>query len=126
MTDSDTTENEETTSDAGSELTTTEQEVQFINTQVLKPDVTPISGLSKPLVDQAAAMMIQDAQSFLQGNEQMFTIAIAKAAAMVLNPATSETGTAALNAYALFLGKLAVFSTEIGTSATKIASGFKE
>lgn len=126
MTDSDTTEQDETTSEAGSAVTSTEQEVQFINSMVLQPEVTPITGLAKPLVDQAAAMMIQDAQSFLQGNEQMFTIAIAKAAAMVLNPATAETGTAALTTYAGFLKGLATFSTQIGTAATGIASGFKE
>lgn len=105
--------------------TVTEQEVEFINAEVLQPTVTPITGMAKPMADQAAAMMIQDMQSFLQGNEQVLTIAIAKAAALMLDPETEETGEKALNAYAAFLGKLSDYSGKIGKSAAGIASDFQ-
>lgn len=125
MTDSGTTEQDGAAQDPVTAVTVTEQEVEFINAQVLQPEVTPITGMAKPLADQAAAMMIQDMQSFLQGNEQVLTIAIAKAAAMMLNEATAPTGKEALQEYAEFLTKLAGYSTIIGTSATKIASEFQ-
>lgn len=105
--------------------TPTEQEVEFINAEVLQPDVTPITGMAKPMADQAAAMMIQDTQSFLQSNEQVLTIAIAKAAALMLNEATAATGQAALTAYATFLTSLATYSGTVGSTATAIASEFQ-
>lgn len=106
-------------------VTPTEQEVQFINAEVLQPQVTPITGMAKPLADQAAAMMIQDTQSFLQGNEQVLTIAIAQAAALMLNETTAATGKAALEEYAKFLGELATYSAQVGTTASGIASSFQ-
>lgn len=106
-------------------ITKSENAVKFINNEVLTPSVTPIVGTAKPLVDQAAAMMIQDAQSFLHGNEQILTVALAKASAMALDPATAATGNAALVSLTALLEKLPVFSTAVGVSATAIVSGFK-
>lgn len=114
-----------TGSDPVPATTPTEQEVEFINAEVLQPEVTPITGMAKPLADQAAAMMIQDTQSFLQSNEQVLTIAIAKAAALMLNEATAATGQAALQEYATFLTSLSTYSAAVGTTATAIASEFQ-
>ena len=116
-----------TGSDPVSAKTATEQEVEFINAEVLSPNVTPMIGSSKPLADQAAAMMIQDTQSFLQSNEQVLTIAIAKAAAMMLSPdpLTAEAGQNALNAYSIFLTSLATYSGTVGATATTIAANFQ-
>lgn len=127
MTDQSTTEPEEAAQEASqADTSSVDQEVEFINKEVLQPVVTPITGLAKPMADQAAAMMIQDMQSFLQGTEQVLTIAIAKAAALMLDEKTIPAGTAALAAYTGVLTELTTFSTAVGLSATTIASGFKE
>lgn len=103
-----------------------EESVKFINKEVLNPSVTPIEGTAKPLADQAAAMMIQDARTFLQGNEQVLTVAIAKATQMALNPTPniSKVGNEALQSLGTVLDKLTDFSTKVGTSAASISSEF--
>ena len=100
--------------------------VKFINRQVLKPEVKPITGTAKTMADQAAAMMIEDMRSFLQGTEQILTAALAKAAAQALNPdpTIAATGQAALASLSTVLGDLPVFAQGIGDAATTIAYRF--
>lgn len=66
----------------------TQNAVEFINKTVLKPDVTPIEGTAKPMVDQAVGMMAQDLQSFLQGFEQIGLVAMARLANNILTYGT--------------------------------------
>lgn len=93
--------------------------------EVLLSTINSMHGMTKPMVDQAAAMMIQNMQSFLHRNEQVLTIAIAKASAMMLNDNTAEAGQKALGAYAKMLNDLSKYSTDICISANKIITDFK-
>jgi tellurite resistance protein len=96
----------------------------FINEQVLNQTVTPMTGSAKPLADQAAAMMIQDMRSFLQGTEQMMFMAISKAAAQVLKTDGLE-GKNALNIFKEVLKDLPEFAEKIGGAAALISKEFK-
>ncbi len=102
------------------------ESVEFINQQVLSPEVKPIEGTSKVMVDQAAAMMVQDMETFVQGTEQVMMLAIAKASEMVASedPIKQAAGIAALTEFQNFLLTLPVYATAIGTSASSIVSGF--
>lgn len=66
----------------------TQNAVEFINKTVLKPDVTPINGTAKPMVDQAVGMMVQDLQSFLKGFEQIGLVAMGRLANNILTYGT--------------------------------------
>lgn len=124
---SDELDNQPTTNNLAIASNESEQAVQFINQEVLNQTVTPITGMSKPLVDQAAAMMVQDMQSFLQGNEQILTVATAKALAYSLDasdPAKQAAGLATLTAINGVMVSLTTYSTGIGTAAAAIASEF--
>ena len=116
-----------TTTATTSGMTETENAVKFINNEVLNPSVTPIKGTAKPMVDQAAAMMVQDAQSFLHGNEQILTVALAKAAGMATNedPVIAAIGVTAMASITTTLETLPTFSTAVGASAATIISGFE-
>lgn len=104
--------------------TPTESSVQFINQEVLNQPTSSMPDISIPLVEQAAGMMIQDAQVFLQSNEQIFTAGMAQAIALLLNPATSETGQTALTTMSTALTALTTFSATVGTTASGIVSDF--
>ena len=77
-----------------------------------------------PLVEQAAGMMIQDAQVFLQGNEQIFTAGMAQAIALLLDPATSATGETALTTMSTALTSLTAFAESVGSTAAGIVNDF--
>ncbi len=97
--------------------------IEFVETHVLQPDVKPMQGTAKLMADQAAAMMIQDMRSFLQGNEQFLTLAAAKAIAMILEG--NPNGEIALTQIEGFMDKLPLYATAIGTAASGIVSGFE-
>ncbi len=101
-----------------------EEGVTFINEQVLRPKAEPMSGTAKPLADQAAAMIDQDMRSFLQGTEQVLTIAIAKALAKITETDGAE-GAKALEQCERLLTKLPKFASKIGKSAAAISKEFK-
>lgn len=113
-----------TTSTSSPGMTASENAVEFINNAVLNPTATSMANTSKPMVDQAAGMMIQDARAFLQSNEQIMTAAMAKAAAMMLVPATSAEGATAMAALTAALTTLAAFSATVGTTAAGIITDF--
>ncbi len=96
--------------------------VEFINQQVLQPDVKPIMGTSKVMADQAAAMMIQDVETFLQGNEQMMTVAAGAAIALVL--AGDENGEKTLTQLGNWLVTINTYAAGVGVTATEIAATF--
>ena len=101
--------------------------VEFTNKQVLQPDVKPMTGMAKPLVDQAAAMMIQDVGSYLQANEQILIMATAKALALIMSedPLKQKAGAAGMTAITTLQAELPVFAAAIGTTATAIAAEFE-
>lgn len=107
--------------------TAMEHTVQFVNQEVLNATITPMNGMAKPMVNQAAAMMVQDVQTFLQGNEQILTVAIAKAISYTLDssdPAKQAAGTATIGIITGLLTSLNEFSASVGETATTIASEF--
>lgn len=107
-------------------LSPSEQAVNFINKTVLKPDAAPMGGTSQLIADQAAGMMVQDMRSFIQGTQQILTIAIAKAAKEVVNPETTAEGTAAITALNTLMTDLSTYASSIGTTASGIVADFKE
>ncbi|MEL6142431.1 MAG: hypothetical protein AAFU67_12510 [Bacteroidota bacterium] len=98
--------------------------VEFTDTHVLQPDVKPIQGTSKTMADQAAAMLIQDMRSFMQGSEQIITVGMAKSIALMLDPATEQIGNNGLQQLENLLTKLPEFAAKMGSTATKIANEF--
>lgn len=105
-------------------LQNSEAAVSFINQEVLQPNGTPIKGTAKPMADQSAAMLIEDMRSFMQGNEQVMSIAIAKATKMLLDKEDPQ-GTILNILTTQVLPNLANFATTIGISASGIVSGFE-
>lgn len=109
-------------------LSTYDDSVTFINENNLQPDVKPIHGTAKTMADQAAAMMIQDARSFMQGSEQVYMMATAKALAMALSQSSKDQKTAkqALKQIFRCQGKIVEFSTGVGSLACNISKNFDE
>ncbi len=105
-------------------LTAFQQNVAFINQQVLQPVSKPMDGGSKMIADQAAALMVEDMRSFLQGCEQILTVAMAKAAALATNPATVSEGTVAIQSVTTAMAALPTYATNIAGSAGSIISAF--
>lgn len=97
---------------------------KFINEQVLKPSSEPLTGTAKPLADQAAAMMLQDVRGFLQGTEQLLTIAIAKALADI-EKTNGLKGTVALEKCESLMKTLPTFASDVNKSAVGISKEFK-
>lgn len=112
--------------DASDGLQASVNSIDFINKEVLQNGSVGLNGTAKPMADQAAAMMLEDMRSFLQGSEQIMTIALGKATAMALSPdpATAEAGNKALTSITGVLNTLPTFASSIGQSATDIAKNF--
>ncbi len=100
--------------------------VEFIEAQVLQPEVDPIASSAKAMANQAAAMMVQDVASFVKGNEQVITVGIAQAIAMIMSQEKpkQEAGAAALAALETVMTKLPTFAQSIGKTAGGIISDF--
>lgn len=105
-------------------LTPFQQNVAFINQQVLQSVSKPIDGGSKMIADQAAALMVEDMRSFLQGCEQILTVAMAKAAALATNQATVAEGTVAIQSVITAMAALPTYATKIAGSAGSIITAF--
>ena len=101
-----------------------EDAVTFIQQKVLNPSGPSNLNFAKPIADQAAAMMVQDLRSFLQGTEQILMVALAKAAALTLAEPTQETGTQAIQDLTKIMTELPKFVKGIGTEASTLASNF--
>lgn len=99
--------------------------VEFINKQVLKAKIENSGSSAKPMADQAAAMMIQDARAFLQGSEQMAMAALGKAMTMVLstNPVIQKAGKEAITSLEDLIKQLPDFTFNIGKVANEITTG---
>lgn len=105
-------------------LTPYQQNVEFINQQVLQPINQPMDTGSRLIAEQAAALMVEDMRSFLQGCEQILTIAMAQAAKLATNEATVAQGTVAITSVTQAMAALPTYATNIATSAGCIVSAF--
>ena len=59
--------------------TKSEKSVAWINGEVLDPPTPNPPAFIRPYADQIAAMMVEDARTFMQGTEQVLVIAISRA-----------------------------------------------
>lgn len=90
-----------------------------------KNSIQRLDGISQPLADQSAAMMIEDMRSFMQGAQQMITVAIAKATAMTLNETTAKTGKDALNSIESLMEKITKYGENVNDLASNIVNNFE-
>ncbi|WP_343659178.1 hypothetical protein [Chryseobacterium sp.] len=73
--------------DAG---TPAEKAVVFVNSEVLAPPkASPMTGVTKVMIEQSTGMMVQDLQSFLKGFEQVGLIALSRLANNLLTYGTT-------------------------------------
>ena len=83
------------------------------------------AGTLKPMADQAAAMMVEDTRTFMQGMEQILTMAFAKASSMVLE-GEQEQGAAAIATFTALMQNLPVFAQRVGQVASNITATFED
>jgi hypothetical protein len=102
--------------------------VIFINDQVLNAKAEPFTGSAKLIADQAAAMMLQDVRGFMQGSQQIYMLATAKAISKTLSqdPTVRAAGTEALTQIFRTQTELTKFSANVGTIAGKITHDFND
>lgn len=100
--------------------------VMFINDQVLNAKAEPFTGSAKLIADQAAAMMIQDVRGFMQGSQQIYMLATAKALSKTLsqNPLERAAGKDALKQIFKTQTELTKFTGKVGNVAGKITHDF--
>jgi hypothetical protein len=83
-----------------------------------------MSSTANLIADQSAAMMIEDMRTFVQGNEQVLMIAIAKCLAQIVETDGAK-GTMALTQCEDFMTYLTTYVTKIGAAAGGISADFK-
>lgn len=98
--------------------------VTKVQATVLQPVPVTYVNLAKPIADQAAAMMVEDMRSFLQGSEQILMVALAKASALMLIQPTQETGITAMGKLQELMQELPKFAKDIVDEATAISKEF--
>lgn len=83
--------NSETQQSQGANATTpAEKAVVFVNSEVLAPPkASPMTGVTKVMIEQSTGMMVQDLQSFLKGFEQVGLIALSRLANNLLTYGTT-------------------------------------
>lgn len=70
--------------------TPAEKAVVFVNSEVLAPPkASPMTGVTKVMIEQSTGMMVQDLQSFLKGFEQVGLIALSRLANNLLTYGTT-------------------------------------
>ncbi|AZB10648.1 hypothetical protein EG344_18315 [Chryseobacterium sp. G0162] len=81
---------EKTQSQAVEAITPAEKAVVFVNSEVLAPPkASPMTGVTKVMIEQSTGMMVQDLQSFLKGFEQVGLIALSRLANNLLTYGTT-------------------------------------
>ncbi|WP_440958917.1 hypothetical protein ACFELO_02060 [Oceanicaulis sp. LC35] len=83
-----------------------------------------LGALESPLADQAAVMMLEDLRGYMQGSEQLVLAASGQAMALLLDPATQDTGKKALQELATWQTSLITFSGSVTTTASTIKTDF--
>lgn len=77
-------------SQAANATTPAEKAVVFVNSEVLAPPkASPMTGVTKVMIEQSTGMMVQDLQSFLKGFEQVGLIALSRLANNLLTYGTT-------------------------------------
>ncbi len=102
--------------------TEAEQSVKFINAEVLDPPEVGKLSFVKPYADQVAAMMLEDARSFMQGSEQVMVIALARSLELILKK--DPAGAAGLAAVESLMEKVPKFGADFATTTGKILGEF--
>lgn len=75
---------------AANATTPAEKAVVFVNSEVLAPPkASPMTGVTKVMIEQSTGMMVQDLQSFLKGFEQVGLIALSRLANNLLTYGTT-------------------------------------
>lgn len=83
-----------------------------------------MGALESPLADQAAVMMLEDLRGYMQGSEQLVLAASGQAMALLLDPATQDTGKTALKELASWQTSLITFSDSVTDTASTIKGDF--
>lgn len=83
-----------------------------------------MGALESPLADQAAVMMLEDLRGYMQGSEQLVLAASGQAMALLLDPATQDTGKTALQELATWQASLITFSGSVTDTANTIKTDF--
>jgi len=101
-----------------------ESAVSFNQAQLTAQTGEVLSALENPVADQAAVLMLEDLRGYMQGSEQLLLAASGQAMALLLDPATQNTGKEALTALATWQTSLITFSGGVTTTASTIKTDF--
>lgn len=112
----------------GADLPTPTTEIQkavsFNQAQLTAQTGEVLGTLESPLADQAAVMMLEDLRGYMQGSEQLVLAASGQAMALLLDPATQDTGKTALQELATWQASLITFSGSVTDTANTIKTDF--
>lgn len=98
--------------------------VSFNQAQLTAQTGEVLGTLESPLADQAAVMMLEDLRGYMQGSEQLVLAASGQAMALLLDPATQDTGKTALQELATWQASLITFSGSVTDTANTIKTDF--
>ena len=98
--------------------------VAFNQAQLTAQKGEVLGALESPLADQAAVMMLEDMRGYMQGSEQLVLAASGQAMALLLDPATQQTGKDALTALGDWQTQLTTFAGNVTTTANTIKGDF--
>lgn len=104
--------------------TDVQKAVAFNQAQLTAQTGEVLSALENPVADQAAVMMLEDLRGYMQGSEQLVLAASGQAMALLLDPATQDTGKKALQELATWQASLITFSGSVTTTASTIKGDF--
>ena len=104
--------------------TEVEKAVAFNQAQLTAQKGEVLGALENPLADQAAVMMLEDLRGYMQGSEQLVLAASGQAMALLLDPATQDTGKTALKELASWQASLITFSGSVTSTASTIKTDF--
>ena len=109
---------------AGSGVTIMQDVAAFNADAVTAQSGEVLGAIDGSVAEQAAAMMMGDLRTYLQGSEQIVLAASAQAMKLLLDPATQETGTAALKALSTWQGDLTTYASNLVEQANTIRTDF--
>ncbi|WP_439635630.1 hypothetical protein [Oceanicaulis sp.] len=104
--------------------TDVQKAVAFNQAQLTAQTGEVLAALENPVADQAAVMMLEDLRGYMQGSEQLVLAASGQAMALLLDPATQDTGKKALQELVTWQTSLITFSTGVTSTASSIKGDF--
>lgn len=99
--------------------------LEIIDNRVLDAKVKNYLGTGKPIVDQSAALMVEDTRAFVQGMEQVFMMAMSKATSMLLDAKTMKTGAEAMGYIQSAMKFLPAYTVQMGESAAEVVNNWE-